>query len=169
VEERLVEALLARAEPAAADREHAATCAACARAAAELARLARALEAAAPPAPAPGLAAAALALGRLELARRRLARPRAEPLARGLPAGYARECARLLAPAVLALPLLLAWHAAVLALGERLLAGWLPPLLLAGLGSAYLAAAAGWAALVYGSIPLFAHWRTRRRGAQESP
>lgn len=169
VEERLVEALLAQVQPEAADRDHAATCTACGAAAAGLASLARALDTAAELVPASGLAASTLARTRLELARRRLARPRAKPLARGLPAGFARECARLLAPAVLALPLLVGWHAGVLALGEHLLAAWLPPLLLTLLGAAYLAAAAGWAALVYGAIPLFAHWRTSRRAAEVAP
>ena len=70
---------------------------------------------------------------------------------------------RILASAAAALPLVLLWNFAVLSLGGELLAGLLPATLLGGLGAAYVLAAGGWLAVVYGSIPFVAHGQARRR------
>lgn len=162
VEERLTEALLAREEPDATSRAHAEACSRCGTLLHELvalrARLDRLGEADVPQ------AVRERTLGR---ARSLLAGGiGAAQIPRGLPQGYRSECLRLLGAALLPLPLVVAWNLALLAVGERLLAPFVPPVLLSTLAVGYLVAAAGWFALVYGSIPIVAHRRALRKLAE---
>ncbi|MEN8183546.1 MAG: hypothetical protein ABFS46_13540 [Myxococcota bacterium] len=157
-----MDALLSRERPEVDDRTHAADCAACGALLARLEALGEALAAPAEQDP-PG----ALAAATLQRAHDELTRPR--ELARSLPDGYGAECLRLLGGALLPFPLVVAWTLTLLALGENLLAAWLPPALVSALGAAYLVAAAGWWALLYGSLPILAHRRAQRRLAEATP
>jgi hypothetical protein len=163
VEAHLVEALLARAEAEPADLEHAETCPACGPSLHELASLRAGLEAWSADAASPELAAST----RRAVAERRpstLAAPVPE-----LPAGFGRELARLLGAALAPLPLVLLWNVSLVLLGGRVLGAVLPEALISVLGVGYVVAAAGWLALVYGSLPILAHQRAQRRsGLQEA-
>jgi hypothetical protein len=163
VEARLVEALLARTQPTAQDCAHAAACPSCGPALDELRTLRRALDAAAEPEPRPALLAAAWRGAVAELERARAAPAPAKAPIQGVPLGFHRELGRLLGGALAPLPLVLLWNVALLALGQRLLAGWVPAPVLSMLAVGYVLAAAGWIALLYGSIPLVAHRRVQRR------
>lgn len=165
VEERLTEALLAREEPDATSRAHAEACSRCGALLHELvalrARLDRLGEADVPQAVSErtlGRARSLLAGG--------IGPSQPAQIPRGLPQGYRSECLRLLGAALLPLPLVLAWNLGLLAVGERLLAPFVPPVLLSTLAVGYLVAAAGWFALVYGSIPIVAHRRALRKLAE---
>jgi hypothetical protein len=157
VQERMTEALLARAAPAAPDLLHAEGCAACAACRDELAALRSGLDAFAAPELAPELGAAVRRRALAELARR------GAPARAGLPDGFGRELGRVLGGALAALPLVLAWNAAVLFFGGELLRGLVPAGLAAGLGAAYAVAAAGWLAFSFGALPLVAQGQARRR------
>jgi hypothetical protein len=150
VQERMTDALLDHRGPAAPDLLHAEGCAACAACRAGL-----------DAGPEPELPAARLAEAR-RLAAAELARG-ASPARARLPAGYGRELGRVLAGALAALPIVLAWNAAVLLLGGELLAGLVPRGLAAGLATAYVVAAAGWLAFLFGALPLVADGQARRR------
>jgi hypothetical protein len=169
VEARLVEALLARLEPDPRDRTHAAGCPDCGRAQAELQGLRQAFDTMPQAEPSPELVALTQRCASAELARAKLIRPALKAPIYGLPVGFRRELARLLGGALAPLPLVLLWNLALLALVQRLLAGWVPAPLLSVLLIAYMVAAAGWIALVYGSIPLVAHQRVQRRLREVSP
>lgn len=157
VQERMTDALLDHRDPTAPDLLHAEGCAACAACRDELAAVRAALDAG----PEPMLPAARLAEVR-RLAAAELARG-ASPAGARLPAGYGRELGRVLAGALAALPIVLAWNAAVLLLGGELLAGLVPRGLAVGLATAYGVAAAGWIAFLFGALPLVADGQARRR------
>jgi len=150
VQGRLSEATLARRRAAAADLEHAERCEACGRHEQALVRIGVGLAAEAALAASDALVEVTLLRARSELARRDAAR--AEPLA-----GWRREVGRSLGIALLPLPLVLLWNAAVLTLGGELLAGILPGALLHALAVGYGVAGVTWLACVYGSVPVLAH------------
>lgn len=169
VEDRLTQSLLARTEAEPGDRAHAQDCAVCGPLLRELASLRGWLDHVDAGADAPeSVARATLARARSLLGdgSRSVRRPRHVP--RGLPEGFSGECLRLLGAALVPFPLVVAWNLAFLALGEQLLGGFLPAALLSTFGVAYVAAAAGWSALLYGSIPILAHHRAQRRTAEVS-
>ena len=155
VEARLIEALLARREGDARDLAHSETCPTCRRSLLELRSLRAGLEAWTAEAPAPALA---------EHTRRAVAgRGRPATPFPALPVGFGRELVRLFGAALAPLPLVLLWNAGFFFLAGRLLGRVLPEAMLTVLGVGYAVAAAGWLALVYGSLPLVAHERARRR------
>jgi len=167
VQERLAEAFLAHATPAADDVAHAAACAQCSAARAELAALAAGLAATSAPAPSELLVQRTQRRARAELAaliereqEEALASPGGSALL--LPEGFARECGRLLLGSVAVLPVVLLWNGFVLVFAQRLLAGVVPEALLAVVGGAYVACGAAWLTFLYGSIPFVAHRRARR-------
>jgi len=104
--------------------------------------------------PDPRLVARTQRLARAEL---RAATPRA----------VRAELSRLLAAAIPAVLLVLVWNAAVLWLAPDLLAGFfltsLAPRLAAALPTLYVVGAAGWVALLIGSLPAVAHRLATRR------
>ena len=168
VRERLQEALLARGEVGRAEREHLAQCAGCAAVQARLRSLAKALDALPVPEPRPELVATTLARARTALAEP--SAHRSPSAARSAPvAGFGAELLRVLAAAAAPLPLVLLWNWAVLALGAELLGPFLPAPLLAALAVGWGLAAAGWLALLYGSIPFLAHRRAVRRLNEVTP
>jgi anti-sigma factor RsiW len=161
VQGRLSDALLAREAPAPMDRDHAGRCPACGAHARDLEALAEALagdaaETLAAEGASDALVAVTLARARAELSRREAAR--AAPLA-----GFRGELGRLVGLALLPLPLVLLWNAAVLGLGGELLAGFVPHALLRALGAGYVLAGVTWLACLYGSLPVLAHRQLRRR------
>lgn len=158
VQGRLSDALLARAAAAPTDRQHAERCAGCGAHARALERLAGALAADGDEGASDALVAVTLARARAELARSDAAR--AAPLS-----GYRRELGRLVGLALLPLPLVLVWNAAVLGLGGELLAAVLPGPLVRALATGYLLAGATWLACLYGSLPVVAHRMLHRRSA----
>lgn len=160
IQARLTDAFLAREEAAVGDVRHADGCDACGALQTELAALAEGFAAAPEPALRDEAFAAAHTRARAAL---RSARPLPERAHATLPVGYGRELTRILAGATAALPVVLVWNLAVLSLGSMLLRGVVPPLLLGALGTAYVIAAAGWLALLYGSIPFVAHGQVQRR------
>jgi hypothetical protein len=164
VEGRLVEALLARREPDPADLEHTRECVACAAARDELRALHLALGALPAPEPSRELASAAWRRAAREL---RAVPAAPATLRRGVPEGFARELARLLAVALAPLPLVALWNGALLALGDRLLAGLVPAPLLSALAAAYVLSAAAWLSLLYGSLPFVAQRRAERRREED--
>jgi len=89
-------------------------------------------------------------------------------LRHGVPEGFRRELAWLLVVAVAPLPLVVLWNAALLAVGDRLLAGLLPAPLLSALAAAYVLSAAAWLSLLYGSLPFVAQRRAERRAEEVS-
>lgn len=163
--EHLHDAFLRRDDVMAWEHEHVASCSRCASVRDDLAELST------------GIAPLALAVSasdslltvtrrraRLELAAaRELTAEEEEAGARGnlLPQGFGRECLRLLAAALAALPVVLLWNGLVLVGASRLLDGVLPDPVLGALGGAYFASVAGWLAFLYGSIPIVAHRRAR--------
>lgn len=159
VQGRLSDALLAREAPAPTDRQHAERCEACGSHARSLARLGDALaaDAGAAPGASDALVSVTLERARAELERRDAAA--APPLE-----GYSREVVRLVALALLPLPVVLLWNAAVLSLGGELLGGVLPGALVRALGAGYVAAGLTWLACLYGSLPVLAHRTLSRRG-----
>ena len=168
----IAEAMLSRgAALPAGVAEHVAQCADCARERDALATLARELAALPEPTPPSALVARARRLARLELAASAEGGREERPPASGaaLPPGFGRECLRLLAGALAALPLVLAWNAAVLWVARGLLASLLPEPVLGVLAGAYVASLAGGLAFLYGSIPFVAHRRARRSHAEVNP
>jgi hypothetical protein len=167
VEGRLVEALLARREPSEADRAHTRDCVDCTAARDELEGLRLALGALPAPEPSRELASVAWRRAAREL---RVAPPaRSAPALRsGVAQGFPRELARLLAVALAPLPLVALWNAALLTLGDRLLAGIVPAPLLSALAAAYVLSAAAWLSLLYGSLPFVAQRRAERRDEEAS-
>jgi hypothetical protein len=148
VQERLTEAFFARSAPAAGDRAHADACPACGTLSADLRALAEVLDASRVP---------ELGAERAAALRRRTA---------GLPEGYPRELARLLAWAVLPLPAVLLIYTGLFRVGGALLAEWLPAALVTAIGFAFALGAASWMALIYGSLPFVAQRAATRRSAQ---
>jgi hypothetical protein len=119
------------------------------------------------PAPAPELVERTLRLAAAELSRAPALTPGVAAAAERLPAGFRRELARLLAAALPALALALAWTALVGAEGTAWLGAWLPAWLAAALVAAHVVGALGWLGLASASLPLVAHRRAtlRLRGA----
>lgn len=167
IERRLSEALLARDAGDDAARQHAEGCASCRPLLLALEELRGDLETLGAVDAPEGLARATLARARSLLEANDRARSTRVP--GGLPRGYTSECLRLLGAALLPFPLVVAWNLALLSLGEQVLAPLVPAALLSALGIGYVAAAAGWSALLYGSIPILAHRRARRRMAEVAP
>jgi hypothetical protein len=168
VEARGIEALLARAEPSEADRAHARECAACAEALAELDGLRRALGALPAPEPSRELVSGVWRHAAAELSAAPPVRPAPGVLRHGVPEGFRHELVRLLAVALAPLPLVVLWNAALLAVGDRLLGGFLPAPLLSALAAAYVLSAAAWLSLLYGSLPFLAQHRAERRAEEVS-
>jgi hypothetical protein len=156
VQGRLSDALLAREAPAPMDRDHAGRCPACGAHARDLEALAEALAGDAPEGASDALVAVTLARARAELSRREAAR--AAPLV-----GFRGELGRLVGVALLPLPLVLLWNAAVLVLGGELLAGLVPGAVLRALGAGYVLAGVTWLAFLYGSLPVLADRQLHRR------
>lgn len=166
---RLTEALLARSEPDASDRAHTEGCTTCAPLLREITELGHQLQRLEGAVDAPDrVTDATLLRVRSLMERERLGDRVPERVPAGLPEGFRSECLRLLGAALLPFPIVVAWNLAFLALGEQVLGTFLPPSLLSTVGVAYVAAAAGWFALVYGSIPILAHRRAQRRTAEVS-
>ncbi len=150
VRAQLEEAFWSRLPLAAGDTNHFETCAACRTYGEELGGLGAQL---ASPEFAVSESVSARALGR---ARAALA---VDGQAPPLPIGYGREFARLLIAALLPLPIVLAWNAALFNVVGDVLAGFVPELLLRIAAGGYVITAVGWAALLFGSIPFLAHRR----------
>jgi hypothetical protein len=168
VAERLAEALLDRREPSGPDRAHARDCTSCAAALAELDELRRELAALPAREPSRELVSRAWRRAAAELRGSALVRSEPRELRRGVPEGFRRELVRLLAVALAPLPLVALWNAALLALGDRLLAGFVPAPLLSTLAAVYVLSAAAWLSLLYGSLPFVAQRRAERRDQEVS-
>lgn len=162
VQGRIIDAFFAGAAPAETDRAHAEGCEACGPFARDLQRLSDAFAADAPPDASDALVHLTLERARLELGRREAARAK-------IPEGYSREIGRLVGVALLPLPLVLLWNAAVLTVGGDLLAGIVPASLLQALGAGYVLAGATWLGCLYGSLPLVAHHRAHRHALETAP
>lgn len=159
VQERIADAFFARATVAETDRSHTAGCAACARVAREVGALGDAFAFDETPD-----ASDALVHQTLERARREMSRRDAAHAT--VPEGFGREVGRLVGAALIPLPLVLAWNAAILIYGGELLAGLVPASLLQALGAAYVLSGATWLGCLYGSLPLVAHRRMHRRALE---
>ena len=168
VEARLGEVLLERREPSDLDRAHTLGCVDCAAALAELDGLRLALGALPAPEPPRELVSRAWRRAAAELRGSPPARSAPGELRRGVPQGFRRELLRLLAVALAPLPLVALWNAALLAIGDRLLAGFVPAPLLSALAAAYVLSAAAWLSLLYGSLPFLAQRRAERRDGEVS-
>jgi len=134
----------------------------------DLAVLAPVLDGAPAPAPSPALVARTLRLALDELAKPPALLPGVAAAAGAqLPVGFRRELARLLAAALPALALGLAWAALVLRHGPAWLSGWLPADLAFALIGAPLLIGLSALGLTTASLPLLAHRRAllRMRGA----
>lgn len=109
----------------------------------------------------------ALVSATLERASALLRSPVPIPRHAEIPVGFKRELAKLFATVSAPLVLVLGWNAFVLLRLPGWLAAWLPawmPDSLAwALPAAYVLGAAGWLALVFGSLPLIAHRRAWQR------
>jgi hypothetical protein len=151
VQSRLAEAVLSRASVGSADRRHAERCAECG---AELGFL-KALGAALDAVPEPSLSEPALANCKFQALR--------ALRARRVPAGFGRALARALAPALLALPLIVG-HAWLVARGaSALLGSWLPEAALLWLAGVYFGSLALGLGTLYGSIPVLVALAQQRR------
>ena len=155
-EEMLYDALLAHEDPGAIALPHLEGCARCRALRLELVALARDLDAVPGSEASPALCVRTLHVARLELSA-------AASAIAPLPDGFRRELLRLIGGAIVPLPLVIAWNFALVFVGSELLATWLPAWALTGIAGFYALAAAGWLALVYGSLPLLAHRRVRQR------
>ncbi len=105
----------------------------------------------------------ALVSATLERSSALLRGPVPTPRHAAIPTGFKRELTRLLAAAAVPLVLVVAWNAFVLLNAPEWLATWLPASLAWALPAAYVLGAAGWLALVFGSLPLVAHRRAWQR------
>jgi len=162
VQERLTEAFFARSAPATGDRAHADACPACGTLSADLRALAEVLDASRVP---------ELGAERAAALRRRVAvdltgTVAIPPATAGLPEGYPRELARLLAWAALPLPAVLLIYTGLFRVGGAVLAEWLPAALVTAIGFAFALGTASWMALIYGSLPFVAQRAATRRSAQ---
>ncbi|MBW2242635.1 MAG: hypothetical protein JRH01_11680 [Deltaproteobacteria bacterium] len=101
----------------------------------------------------------ALVAATLERASALLHAPVPVPTHAEIPVGFKRELAKLLAAVALPLVFVLAWNAFILLQLPGFLGAWLPESLAWALPAAYVLGAAGWLALVFGSLPVVAHRR----------
>jgi len=163
IQERLTDAFFARSAPGAEDRAHADACPACGALNADLRALAEVLDASRVPELDAERAAALRRRAAIELG----AAPARPPATAGLPVGYPRELARLLAWAALPLPAVLLIYTALFRIGGALLAEWLPAALVTAIGFAFALGTASWMALIYGSLPFVAQRAAIRRSAQQ--
>ncbi len=164
VQERLTEAFFARSSPAAEDRAHTDACPTCGALSADLRALAEVLDASRVPELGAERASALRRRAEVELTAA-AALPRATA---GLPEGYPRELARLLAWAALPLPAVLLIYTGLFRIGGALLTEWLPAALVAAIGFAFALGTASWMALIYGSLPFVAQRAAARRSAQRT-
>ena len=156
----LIEAFFARSEASAGELAHAATCPTCGAVTQDLADLSAAL---ANTGELPSERGAAVRL--------RVAHELAEAVAAAatatreseLPRGFGRELVRLLGWSLLPLPLALFAFALLFRLGSGLLGEILPEVTVLALGLVAAFGAASWLALIYGSLPFFAHRRVLAR------
>jgi hypothetical protein len=134
----------------------------------ELAALAGVLGRAEVPRASDALVERTLRLAAAELARTPALLPGVASARRGLPLGFRRELARLLAAALPALALAVAWAALLLRVAPGWLAAWLPGDFALALVGAQLAAGLCALGLASASLPLIAHHRAllRLRGAE---
>ena len=116
----------------------------------------------APSAP-PLLVARTLRLASAELRRPPALAPGVAAAHTALPVGFRRELARLVAPTLPALLLVLGWAALLLHEGPAWLGAWLPSRLAFALVAAPVAGGLAWLGLTYASLPLVAHRRARLR------
>jgi hypothetical protein len=135
--------------------------------AAELEAFAR-LDGAHAPGPSAALVERTLRVATAELARAPSLVPGVAAVRRQLPLGFCRELARLLAAALPALALAVAWAALLLRVAPGWLAAWLPSDFALALVGAQLAAGLCALGLASASLPLIAHRRAllRMRGAE---
>jgi hypothetical protein len=135
--------------------------------AAHLAELGRALGRAEAPHPSDALVERTLRLAAAELARTPALLPGVASVRRQLPLGFRRELARLVAAALPALALALAWAALLLRVAPAWLGAWLPSDVALVLVAAPLAAGLCALGLASAGLPLIAHRRAllRTRGA----
>jgi hypothetical protein len=133
----------------------------------DLAVLAPVLDAARSPAPSPALVARTLRLALDELAKPPALLPGVAAARAQLPVGFRRELARMLAAALPALVLALAWAGLVLRHGPAWLGSWLPADVALALIGAPLLIGLSALGLTTASLPLLAHRRAllRMRGA----
>jgi hypothetical protein len=136
--------------------------------AAELEALAAALGSAEAPAPSEALVERTLRLAAAELERSPSLLPGVASAQPGLPLGFRRELARLLAAALPALALAVAWAALLLRVAPPWLAAWLPGDVALAVVGAQLAAGLCALGLASAGLPLIAHHRAllRMRGAE---
>jgi hypothetical protein len=134
----------------------------------ELAALAGALGRAQAPPPPEALVERTLRLATAELARTPSLLPGVASVRRQLPLGFRRELVRLLAAALPALALAIAWAALLLRVAPAWLAVWLPTDFALALVGVQLAAGLCALGLASGGLPLIAHHRAllRMRGAE---
>jgi hypothetical protein len=134
----------------------------------ELAALAARLDRAPAPAPSAALVERTLRVACAELARAPSLMPGVPSARRQLPLGFRRELARLLAAALPALALAVAWTALLLRVAPAWLAAWLPDDFALALVGIPLAAGLCALGLASASLPLIAHHRAlhRMRGAE---
>lgn len=163
VEQRLVEAWLLRTPATTEDVAHAISCAGCHALRASLGEIGEVLATLDASGASDALVRHTQRRVRAELA---AAKERIDEEAQAneaqLPAGFGRECARLLAAALAVLPLVLGWNWLVVSGLRSVLVTVLPEPLLGVVAGAYFASLAGWLAFLYGSIPFVAHRRARR-------
>jgi hypothetical protein len=136
--------------------------------AAELAALAGVVGRAVAPAPSDALVERTLRLAAAELARTPALLPGVASVRRQLPLGFRRELARLLAAALPALALAVAWAALLLRVAPAWLAAWLGDDFALALVAAPLVAGLCALGLASATLPLIAHHRAllRMRGAE---
>jgi hypothetical protein len=158
--ERLEAAFWSRTSPRAEDSTHAATCPGCGELMKGLEAIADSLAAHSLPLLSVDRARSIRQLASRELAGSSVAtKPVAShPLRSGeLPNGYSRELVRILAWALLPLPLVLFVYVQAFQIGGALLGRVLPDWAVLAVGIAAVSGAASWLAVVYGSIPLVAY------------
>lgn len=160
VSERLEAAFWSRASLTETDAAHAAGCPACGELMQALETLADSLATPRPPPLGADRARSIRQLAARELSGSVFAtRPVSHER---LPSGYAREVVRILAWALLPLPLVLFAYVQFFQLGGALLGRILPDWGIVVVGIAAASGAASWLAVVYGSIPLVAYRRMSR-------
>lgn len=160
--ERLEAAFWSRTPSSAADAEHAAACAVCGELMKGLETLAESLGAHHAPLLSADRTRSIRQLAARELTGSVLATQSTAPhgsRAGELPNGYARELIRILAWALLPLPIALFTYVRLFQIGGAMLERVLPDWGVVAVGITAASGAASWLAVVYGSIPLVAYRR----------